>query len=157
MQRVLTPLVIVGIMACFSVAQAEDSGVLPECRQVGAVRVATSKGLDSKAKNALDAMSQQLRAVGTDRLLRIEGDDGTGRTPEESLTKSLLLAKNVQLYLASRHALDLDVYLATATAPGTGRTVRIYSCPKQFDVEILDLPRNITDNKRDFHPSVPDR
>lgn len=163
MQRALTPVVIVvivvivGIMACSSVAQPEDSGVLTNCRQVGTVRVSIAKGLDAKAKNALDAMSQRLRTVGTDRLLRIEGHDGTGRTPEESLTKSLMLAKNVQLYLASQHALDLDVYLATATDPGTGRTVRIYACPKQFDVEILDLPRDITDNKREFYPSVSDR
>ncbi|HEX5774163.1 MAG TPA: hypothetical protein VFY07_07545 [Geomobilimonas sp.] len=157
MQRIYALIVIAGFMSCPSTAQSEDSGILTNCRQIGAIRVTISKGLDAKARNALDALAPELRAIGKDRLLRIEGHDGTGRNAEESLTNSLMLAKNVQLYLASRHAVDLDVYLATASGPDKRRTVSIYACPKQFAEENLDLPRNITDNKRGFEPSPSDR
>lgn len=153
MQRVLVP-VVIGLMTCPTVVRSEDRGVMTDCRPVGTVRVTTAKGLDVRAKKALDAMAPKLRTVGKDRLLRIEGHDGTDRNAEESLSNSLMLAKNVQIYLASRHTIDLDVYLATAADSDKGRTVRIYVCPKQFVEENLDLPRNITDSKRDFDSSV---
>lgn len=115
------------------------------------------KGLDAKTRNTLDSLVPKLRKLGSDRLLRIEGHDGNGRSLEDTLNRSLLIAKDIQVYLVSRHNINLDVYLATATNPDKGRSARIYACPKQFVEEIIDLSRNLTDSKRDGAPPVAEK
>ncbi len=133
---------------------AEEKFTPPECTQLGTVHVAKPPtGLDEHARNSLDTLMPKLKKVGRDKLIWIEGNDSTGTLSENRLTDSFNLARNVQIYLASRHNVNHDIYLSAAPddpySPGIAGTVRIFVCPKQFNEDTIELSRNLTDSTRD--------
>ncbi len=135
-------------------ALEESLSVPPGCELIGLIPFAShSVAITGDAKRRIDALVPILLQRGKEKLVRIEGHCAKGATRAEYITKSMYLAKEVQKYLMYRHNVQLDLYLGAmddTIVPGDGQFVRIVLYPNNYDVESIDLGRELVEKYKDY-------
>lgn len=104
-----------------------------------------SVSLDSKAKKQIIAIVEAILKQRSDALLMIEGDMATEKDPDVYISKSLTLAKEVELFLRDSITAPLDIIIACRKfKPGNKESsVKFSVMPSSFKADKLTEKRRV--------------
>lgn len=105
-----------------------------------------SVSLDSKAKKQILAIVEAILKQRSDALLMIEGDMATEKAPDVYISKSLTLAKEVELFLRDSITAPLDIIIACRKLkPGNSQesSVKFSVMPSSFKADKLTEKRRV--------------
>ncbi len=126
-------------------SMAAETKVVGERR--GGVNLAgDSIGQDNKAKKQVISLVESILKERADALVMIEGDVATEKNPEEYVSKSLTLAKEVELFLHDSLKSPPDVIIACRKLkPGPVRenSVKFSVMPASFKAERFGEKRSV--------------
>jgi hypothetical protein len=111
--RLYTLFLFVILCASTALASGDAAAVPPDSKLLATIPLAgTTIKKDARARRVIDAIVPELAKTGHDALIRLEGHSRGGKTRNQYIEKSLLLAKNVENYLRLDKGLNSDLYLA---------------------------------------------